>query len=308
MKERQRWTAEEDALLRAYILKHGPREWNLISQRMHTAFHRDSKSCLERWKNYPSPNIKRGSLSNEEQRLVIQLQTKYGNQWKQIATEVPGRTAKRLGKWWEVFKEKQERLKENNTSVAESVEPKKYDHILENFAEKLVRDRENIEIVMSAPIFPSWLSNSNSPPSPNVALTLSPCGDNNRHGVISGPPSADSSLVYDLTECCRELEEGYQALVAHKKETSWRLRRVELQLESEKGSKKREKIEEIEAKIRALREEQVVALDRIDAEYKEQITRLKRDAEAKEQRLAEHWAAKHAKLGKFFEQMNGNQW
>ncbi|KAK4410221.1 protein rough sheath 2 [Sesamum angolense] len=67
----------------------------------------DPKSCLERWKNYLKPGIKKGSLTPEEQNLVISLQAKYGNKWKKIAAEVPGRTAKRLGKWWEVFKEKQ---------------------------------------------------------------------------------------------------------------------------------------------------------------------------------------------------------
>ncbi|KAI4981602.1 hypothetical protein ZWY2020_022094 [Hordeum vulgare] len=44
------------------------------------------------------------------QRLLIRLQAKHGNKWKKIATEVPSRTAKRLGKWWEVFKEKQREI------------------------------------------------------------------------------------------------------------------------------------------------------------------------------------------------------
>ncbi|KAJ6850111.1 protein rough sheath 2-like protein [Iris pallida] len=106
MKERQRWSSEEDALLRAYVKHYGPREWNLVSQRMNVSLHRDPKSCLERWKNYLNPSIKKGSLTDEEKSLVIQLQAKHGNKWKKIAAEVPGRTAKRLGKWWEVFKEK----------------------------------------------------------------------------------------------------------------------------------------------------------------------------------------------------------
>jgi myb proto-oncogene protein len=53
---------------------------------------------------------------------------------EKIAAEVPGRTTKRLGKWWEVFKEKQlkERRKERqNLDSANSREGDKYDHILE---------------------------------------------------------------------------------------------------------------------------------------------------------------------------------
>ncbi|KAL0416000.1 UNVERIFIED_CONTAM: protein rough sheath 2 [Sesamum latifolium] len=60
MKERQRWQPEEDALLRAYVKQYGPKEWNLISQRMGKPLDRDPKSCLERWKNYLKPGIKRG--------------------------------------------------------------------------------------------------------------------------------------------------------------------------------------------------------------------------------------------------------
>ncbi|KAL4353166.1 hypothetical protein GQ457_06G007720 [Hibiscus cannabinus] len=131
-KDRQRWRAEEDALLCAYVKQYGAREWNLVSHRMNTPLNRDAKSCLERWNN-----------------------------------------------------------------------------------------------------------------------------------------------------CCRELEEGHRARAAHRKEAAWRLRRVELQLESEKACRRREKMEEIESKIKALREKQNTALDRIETEYREQLEGLRRDAEAK---------------------------
>lgn len=161
MKDRQRWQPEEDALLRAYVKQYGPKEWNLISQRMGKPLHRDPKSCLERWKNYLKPGLKKGSLSPEEQTLVISLQAKYGNKWKKIAAEVPGRTAKRLGKWWEVFKEKQLKQlqkaqnlsqrrdyqnSDGNIPIAGVSSPEKalqgpYDHILETFAEKYVQPK-----------------------------------------------------------------------------------------------------------------------------------------------------------------------
>ena len=110
-------------------------------------------------------------------------------------------------------------------------------------------------------------------------------------------------IIPQLVECCKELEEMQRAWAAHKKEAVWRLRRVELQLESEKASRKREKLEEIEAKICALKEEEKASLERIEAEYKEQLATLRRDAESKEQKLAEQWAAKHVRLTKFLDQM-----
>nr|POE75338.1 transcription factor as1 [Quercus suber] len=312
---------------------------------MNTTLNRDAKSCLERWKNYLKPGIKKGSLTEEEQRLVIRLQAKHGNKWKKIAAEVPGRTAKRLGKWWEVFKEKQQReQKENNRTVA-PIEDGKYDRILETFAEKLVKERKAPAYLMAtsnggflhsdppapAPaLLPPWLSNSNGtstvrPPSPSVTLSLSPStvaapppipwlqpdrGSDNNSLVFgnlqpqgSVPGCGESMLISELVDCCRDLEEGHRAWAAHKKEAAWRLRRVELQLESEKAGRRREKMEEIEAKVKALREEQKVALDRIEAEYREQLVGLRRDAEAKEQKLAEQWTSKHLRLTKFLEQM-----
>ncbi|KAI9114801.1 hypothetical protein K1719_014499 [Acacia pycnantha] len=341
MKERQRWRTEEDALLRAYVKQYGPREWNLVSQRMNKPLNRDAKSCLERWKNYLKPGIKKGSLTEEEKSLVIRLQQIHGNKWKKIAAEVPGRTAKRLGKWWEVFKEKQQREKKDINKTVDPIDDTKYGHILETFAEKLVKERPSPSYLMAASsgafiltdapappsaMLPSLLSNSNStsvirPPSPSVTLSLSPStvaasppfrwlqpekmtvnaspviGNVKPHGTI--PAFGDNMLVSELVGCCKELEEGHRVWSLHRKEAAWRLRRVELQLESEKACRIREKMEEFEAKIKALWEEKMAALDRMEAEYRERLAELRRDAETKEQKLA----AKHSRLSKFLEQI-----
>ncbi|TKY63284.1 Transcription factor AS1 [Spatholobus suberectus] len=340
MKERQRWKAEEDALLCAYVRQYGPREWNLVSQRMNTPLNRDAKSCLERWKNYLKPGIKKGSLTEEEQRLVIQLQAKHGNKWKKIAAEVPGRTAKRLGKWWEVFKEKQQRKKQEINKIIGPVDDTKYDHILETFAEKLVKEHPSQSSYLmaasngpflhtvapppaSSALLPPWLSNSSTnpspairPTSPSVTLSLSPStvpppwlqperGPGNATAPHGGsvPAFGDNMVVSELIECCKELEEGHRAWAAHRKEAAWRLRRVELQLEAEKVSRRREKMEEIEAKIKALWEEQNAALDRVEAEYREQLAGLRRDAESKEQKLVEQWNSKHMRIVQCMEQV-----
>ncbi|XP_027069997.1 transcription factor AS1-like [Coffea eugenioides] len=184
-------------------------------------------------------------------------------------------------------------------------------------------------------LLPPWLSNSTSgvpvrPSSPSVTLSLSPSvvpppppgaawlqpdraatDDKNPVsnslpclGMVPPPPSREkAAVVSELLECCKELEEMQRAWAVHKKEAAWRLRRVELQAESEKACKRREKMEAIEAKVKALKEEQKATLDRIEAEYREQLAGLRRDAEAKEQKLAEQWAAKHSRLTMFLEQM-----
>lgn len=370
MKERQRWQPEEDALLRAYVKQYGAKEWNLISQRMGKTLDRDPKSCLERWKNYLKPGIKKGSLTPEEQSLVISLQAKYGNKWKKIAAEVLGRTAKRLGKWWEVFKEKQLKQLQKSQHRQEYTDPVavsavsgggspekavqgKYDHILETFAEKYVQPKlfafqslplpptimPNLPLPEPPPVLslgsvaitepingsnaipsstlPPWmnttatttssLTSSSSTPSPSVSLTLSPS-----EPAVLDPVQPEIGLpsrffpvqqMGTLVQYCKELEEGRQNWVQHKKEATWRLNRLEQQLDSEKARKRREKMEEIEAKIRCLREEEMAYLGRIESEYRDQLSALQRDAEAKEAKLVESWCSKHVKLAKLVEQI-----
>ncbi|GLJ40084.1 hypothetical protein SUGI_0820770 [Cryptomeria japonica] len=101
----------------------------------------------------------------------------------------------------------------------------------------------------------------------------------------------------------KDLEEGWQSWLMHKKEASWRLNRLEQQLESEKTRKRREKIEEVSAKIRALREEEMTYLDKLESDCREQLSSFQRDAEIKEAKMMEQWTTKHVQLTKFLEQM-----
>lgn len=57
-----------------------------------------------------------------------------------------------------------------------------------------------------------------------------------------------------------------------------------------------------------LREERQAAPERIEAKYREQIAGLRKDAEAKKQKLAEQWAAKYILLSKFLNQVGRRQW
>ncbi|XP_076914699.1 transcription factor AS1-like [Bidens hawaiensis] len=344
MKDRQRWQPEEDAILRAYAHQYGPREWHLISHRMSKHLDCDPKSCHERWKNYLKPGIKKGSLTPQEQELVVSLQAKYSNKWKKIAAEVPGRTAKRLGKWWEVFKEKQvkQQIQINNNPYPGSPEkPGTYDHILDTFTNKYVQPYSHPPVISlgsgsydstppepdpsmassmmgvisnSVPVLPPWKSQSNmssltssksTTSSPSVSLTLF-----TSEPVVLNPVHSDHRFfpvqqVGTLVKCCKEVEEAKQNWVQHKKDATWRLSRLEQQWVVEKNRKTREKTEEVEAKIRSLREEETMALGRMESEYREQLNVLHRDAEGKEGKLMQAWSNKQMKLSKLVEQING---
>ena len=61
-------------------------------------------------------------------------------------------------------------------------------------------------------------------------------------------------------------------------------------------------MEEIEAKIQCLKEEELAFLGWIESGYKEELNALHRDAETKEAKLAE-WCSKHVKLAKLVDQI-----
>ncbi|PIN22060.1 hypothetical protein CDL12_05219 [Handroanthus impetiginosus] len=71
------WTLEEDNLLIKYISCHGEGRWN--SSARCAGLKRTGKSCRLRWLNYLKPDIKRGNLTPQEQLLILELHSKWGN-------------------------------------------------------------------------------------------------------------------------------------------------------------------------------------------------------------------------------------
>ena len=53
---------------------------------------RTGKQCRERYFNHLQPNVKKGDWNSEEDVLILQLQTKIGNQWSNMVKLLPGRT------------------------------------------------------------------------------------------------------------------------------------------------------------------------------------------------------------------------
>lgn len=97
------WKPEEDMILKSCVETHGEGNWADISRRsgsiskvlysefmfVYSGFweikecfsglKRGGKSCRLRWKNYLRPNIKRGSMSPQEQDLIIRMHKLLGN-------------------------------------------------------------------------------------------------------------------------------------------------------------------------------------------------------------------------------------
>ncbi|PPD78832.1 hypothetical protein GOBAR_DD24240 [Gossypium barbadense] len=71
------WTVEEDLKLVNYIAAHGEGRWNSLA--LFAGLKRTGKSCRLRWLNYLRPDVRRGNITLEEQLLILELHSRWGN-------------------------------------------------------------------------------------------------------------------------------------------------------------------------------------------------------------------------------------
>lgn len=98
-KVRGRWTAYEDACLKAAVKLHGSKDWWLVE---HYVPRRTDMQCRERWINVLSPDVDSANFSPEEDRILLSAVQRHGQgRWSLIArTYFPRRTDNQCWRRW----------------------------------------------------------------------------------------------------------------------------------------------------------------------------------------------------------------
>lgn len=91
------WSPNEDAQLLKLVERHGTLNWVMISEHLPS---RSGKQCRERYHNHLRPNVKKGDWTDEEDRLIRELHSKFGNAWAEITKALPGRTNNAVKNRW----------------------------------------------------------------------------------------------------------------------------------------------------------------------------------------------------------------
>ncbi|KAK7341722.1 hypothetical protein VNO80_24659 [Phaseolus coccineus] len=112
------WTEQEDFKLVYFVNMFGDRRWDFIAKV--SGLNRTGKSCRLRWVNYLHPDLKRGKLTSQEERLVTELHSKWGNRWSRIARKLPGRTDNEIKNYWRTHMRKKKALEKKRASSSSS--------------------------------------------------------------------------------------------------------------------------------------------------------------------------------------------
>ena len=79
---KQKFSPEEDELLKKLVAEYGEFEWETIASKFNN---RNARQCHDRWKFYVNPKINKAPFTEEEDCLLINLVSKYGGMWVQIS-------------------------------------------------------------------------------------------------------------------------------------------------------------------------------------------------------------------------------
>ncbi|KAK8942765.1 Myb-related protein MYBAS2 [Platanthera zijinensis] len=112
------WTEQEDLQLVCFVSLFGERRWDFIAKV--SGVKRTGKSCRLRWFNYLQPGLKHGRMTPQEERLILELHSEWGNRWSRIAGRLPGRTDNEIKNYWRTHMRKKAQERKMSSSQSAS--------------------------------------------------------------------------------------------------------------------------------------------------------------------------------------------
>ncbi|CAN6875391.1 unnamed protein product [Brassica oleracea] len=92
------WTPQEDETLRQAVDKYKGKRWKKIAEFFPE---RTQVQCLHRWQKVLNPELIKGTWTQEEDAIIVELVKKYGPaKWSLIAKSLPGRIGKQCRERW----------------------------------------------------------------------------------------------------------------------------------------------------------------------------------------------------------------
>ncbi|XP_020583081.1 myb-related protein MYBAS1-like isoform X2 [Phalaenopsis equestris] len=112
------WTEQEDLQLVCFVSLFGERRWDFIAKV--SGLNRTGKSCRLRWFNYLQPGLKHGRMTPQEESLIVELHSEWGNRWSRIARRLPGRTDNEIKNYWRTHMRKMAQERKTKSSPSAS--------------------------------------------------------------------------------------------------------------------------------------------------------------------------------------------
>lgn len=179
-----KWAKEESQRLIQLVNDYGDKSWKKIAE--HVGGGKTGAQCAQHWKRVLCPIIRKGSWDDEEELKLFRLVEKYGQSWKNIASEIGSRTDIQCR--YQYFKSCMSR------EVAWS--PQEDDLLMKKMNEDIKCENREVHWVEVA----RYMARGRLTKIPRTALEC-----RTRHELLTSPPSTDvkslSSSVNIVRDC-----------------------------------------------------------------------------------------------------------
>ncbi|EAY15574.1 Myb-like DNA-binding domain containing protein [Trichomonas vaginalis G3] len=120
--KKNKFTADEDALLTQLVQNYGIFDWDTIAQKMNN---RTPRQCRDRWNYYLNPNVKNRPWTPDEENILIEKYMKIGPKWAVLCQFFDSRTDANVKNHFLLIQRRIKRGNEDSFSIPQKIVEKK---------------------------------------------------------------------------------------------------------------------------------------------------------------------------------------